>query len=603
MKIRRIADLILTMLHRRGVGYLSHLGLGYGIPHLAYRIYRSPLQYRTRQLAIAAAALFTLVVALIIGLIFGVKAGIVAAAALILVGVGAVGLSRVATYSRLESHARQLDRDRGGRVSAASFTRWSTFPVSADTRSGIEGARQKPGTTEVVVGRIDDDGRVLGLFGELPGLPNIDKASFVERKRFDLSIVVIDDAVLIRKDYRGDRRSMVYEWATLLHLAGKVNVPAVHHIDDAGTLLYKNLIVGETLRERLVAAGAKILRTHTNNDPALAQLSELQRVEAAWQRAGEVLPKCFSEDFLRLMEQQLERAHAERVVGMSLTYGNVVFDAATQTPWFIDFDRARIEDSKCSVTFQFQRDREREQFNKLYARSLMTETSARADLADKAKKIPGWYAPIDFGGGLSVGQFWTTDSGTGRWEYLNGPMLGTLLSGKRILDLGSNNGIMPVMMLRSGAKEVFGVEISPDFAECAHLVRRIFEWRDQQHYDLKIHVGDMLDVLSKDWGNFDIVTAFCSLYYLEPEQMAAVVRKASQLAPMLILQAKTDTRSDAAENKSEKSALSFLKELMEKNGFPQVETIAPSGFSRPLLIGHRSSGVGSLSSESKQVAV
>jgi len=102
--------------------------------------------------------------------------------------------------------------------------------------------------------------------------------------------------------------------------------------------------------------------------------------------------------------------------------------------------------------------------------------------------------------GLSVGGFWTTDSGTGRWECVNGPVINHLLSGKRILDLGSNNGIMPVMMLRAGAREVLGVELSPDYADCAQLVRRIFEWRDQRHYQLRMHVGNMLDVLELRLG-------------------------------------------------------------------------------------------------------
>ena len=95
----------------------------------------------------------------------------------------------------------------------------------------------------------------------------------------------------------------------------------------------------------------------------------------------------------------------------------------------------------------------------------------------------------------------------------------------------------------------------------------------------------MTDILKEDWGTFDVVTAFCSLYYLSEEDMGKVVRKASEIAPVMVLQAKTDTRPEAPENKAEKSALPFLKKVLEENGYPQVEVYAPANYPRPLLVG------------------
>jgi hypothetical protein len=113
----------------------------------------------------------------------------------------------------------------------------------------------------------------------------------------------------------------------------------------------------------------------------------------------------------------------------------------------------------------------------------------------------------------------------------------------------------------------------------------LLEWRDIRRYALDLRHANMLEVLRADWGAFDVVTAFCSLYYLTPEQMAEVVRKCAEFTPVMVLQAKTDTRGDAPENKAEKSSLAFLKELLEQNGFPETEVHAPAGFSRPMVIG------------------
>ena len=480
---------------------------------------------------------------------------------------------------------------------AVKFTSWARFPVDPTVRVAVETARGNSRHEAFPVGRIDDDGRLLGLFGELPGFPLVSPEGFVERKRFELAVVIWDDAMLIRKDYRGDTETFIREWAALAILAGRVNVPAVYHVDESRTTLYKNLVWGRTIREILVENGAKILHEHTRKDSQLDRMADEVRIKEVWRRGREVLSKALSEKLVTQMAEQLERTHVEGVNGISFTWGNVVIDERTKTPWFIDLDKARVMKARTSAAMQLLRDQEREQFNELYGPGLLTEAVARAALAEQSRKTGGWYAPIDFGGGLSVGGFWTNDNGSGRWECINGPVLHHLLPSQRVLDLGSNNGIMPMLMLRAGAKEVLGVELSPDNADCAHLVRRIFEWRDGRRYDLRMHVGNMLDVLSCDWGRFDLVTAFCSLYYLEPTDMAAVVRRAAQLAPLMVIQAKTDTRAEAKENKAEKSSLPFLHRLLAENGFPEIETHAPAGFSRPILIGRklRPGGLGKVS--------
>ena len=129
-----------------------------------------------------------------------------------------------------------------------------------------------------------------------------------------------------------------------------------------------------------------------------------------------------------------------------------------------------------SAWFLAERDADLRAFNERFGRSLLTEADARRTLGRlKADVPPGYrdYAPIDFGGGLTIGQVASTDSGTGRWDFFNGAIVGPIVAGKRVLDLGSNNGSMPLMMLRAGASEVVAIERTPQIAEFARFNARI----------------------------------------------------------------------------------------------------------------------------------
>lgn len=143
------------------------------------------------------------------------------------------------------------------------------------------------------------------------------------------------------------------------------------------------------------------------------------------------------------------------------------------------------------------------------------------------------------------------------------------------------------LMLRAGAKSVVGLELNEDFIRQAKVVQRVFEWRDMRSYNLTLHHADMREILDKDFGEFDIVTSLCTLYYLTEEDMERVVRRVSEMTPMMIVQANNVTRGNADDNKAEKSSTVFIEKLLNKNGYPNVNIIAPNGFSRPLIIAER----------------
>ena len=305
-----------------------------------------------------------------------------------------------------------------------------------------------------------------------------------------------------------------------------------------------------------------------------ATLTRLRLLAA--EGAGSPAPNATSKEIERLMD----RAHAAGVTGVARSFKSLV-RLEDGTLRFSQMPVARKHQLH-SVAFVAGRDDDRRSFNRQYGASLLTEATARGALKELKARVPeGYrdYAPIDFGDGLTVGQIASTDSGTGRWEFFNRQVVGPLVAGKRVLDLGSNNGSMPLMMLRAGAREVVAVESSPAIAEFARLNARILAWRDIRPYEIDVLTGDMRLVLTRDLGTFDVVTAFCSLYYLPEDDMARIIRKAAAMNAVLVLQA-----NEAVDNLPAHTL--DLRRLMGDNGYAEISVHTPAGFARPLLVGY-----------------
>jgi SAM-dependent methyltransferase len=279
------------------------------------------------------------------------------------------------------------------------------------------------------------------------------------------------------------------------------------------------------------------------------------------------------------IEALMDRAHAAGVTGVAGGFDRAA-RAADGTVRFTQLPGARLH-LRRGAHFHAGRDADRRAFNARFGASILTEREARRAIAALRAAIRNAYrdyAPIDFGGGLTFGQIASTDSGTGRWEFFNGRVVAPLVAGRRVLDLGSNNGSLPLMMLRAGAREVVAVEANPAIAEFARLNGRILAWRDLTRYRLEVLTDDMRVLLARDLGRFDVVTAFCSLYYLPRADMAAVVRKAAEMGATLVLQANEAIGDLPART-------DVLARLMRENGYPHVDVHAPRGYARPLLVG------------------
>lgn len=281
------------------------------------------------------------------------------------------------------------------------------------------------------------------------------------------------------------------------------------------------------------------------------------------------------------VERLMDRAHGAGITGVAGSFSNIT-RADDGSFRFGDLSRAR-KHRPGTIAFAVARDADRRAFNRRFNASLLTEASARQALEELRARVPeGYrdYAPIDFGAGLTVGQVASTDSGTGRWEFFNREIVAPIVAGKRVLDLGSNNGSLPLMMLRAGAREVVAVEYTPAIADFARLNGRILAWRDMRAYDLTVLTGDMRMFLTEELGSFGVVTAFCSLYYLPEEDMARIIAKAAAMNAVLVLQA-----NEAIGNNLPGRMLD-LHRLMRDNGYSEIAVHTPAGFARPLLVGH-----------------
>lgn len=279
------------------------------------------------------------------------------------------------------------------------------------------------------------------------------------------------------------------------------------------------------------------------------------------------------------VEALMDRLHASGMTGLRRRFDDLVM-GADGTARLRRLNGLRAH-ARRGVLFAAERDADRVAFNARFAASILTEETGRRLLRECKASVPAGYrdyAPIDFGGGLTIGQIASTDSGTGRWDFFNRHVVTPLIAGRRVLDLGSNNGSLPLMMLRAGAASVVAVEASPAIADFARLNARILEWRDIRRYDIRVISGDMRLFLTEDLGPFDVVTAFCSLYYLPESDMARVIAKAAAMRATLVLQA-----NDAIHNLPASGTQLHL--LMTSNGYPNVHVHDYPGFSRPLLVG------------------
>jgi hypothetical protein len=118
------------------------------------------------------------------------------------------------------------------------------------------------------------------------------------------------------------------------------------------------------------------------------------------------------------------------------------------------------------------------------------------------------------------------------------------------------------------------------------VLKAAFEWLDNRSYDFRCIEASFADLPRLNLGRFDVVTALCALYYLGEHEMRDIVAYIRTITDLFVLQCNTDQLIDRAREETyRKASIEFAIEVLEQARFAKIEVIAPSGYSRPLVIG------------------
>ncbi len=495
------------------------------------------------------------------------------------------------TQLKIMVHKAQQMMEEGRRSGKLIFLSETSVGIPLDDIAIMKKNMDESG--ELVLAEIDRNGRAVDFYGVLNFLSLVSEEDFVPKDRFKLNVVLKDHHLLVSKDFEGDKVAFIHEWFFLSLLQLEANVPAVWEVDQDRTVIHMNLVSGKSLNELIVEAGGAVRHNdsdmNSGNGPYFRNQLEVDSIARYWSKG--ILDK----DLILKLSQQLDLIHSKGIVGVNIKPGNVIISKIDGNPYIVDFHSSRHK-RVGSFIWRLLRDRDRLVANRRTGLDLLTEKAVKNHLIKL--KNPDYqidnnvYAPIDFGGGHAIGSFWNVTSGTGRWEQFMKKRMPPL-EGKRILDLGSNNGCMPLMMLQAGAREVIGVEMSPHYVDQSGIVKEIFEWRDLRFYNFKPESGNMLKILDKDYGEFDLVTALCTLYYLKEDDMIKLVEHVSHIAPKMVVQAvEGNVGSYKDSDKPRRASVSFLSNILRNNGFEQVSVCDYSvydsrGCKRAILIAER----------------
>jgi tRNA A-37 threonylcarbamoyl transferase component Bud32 len=442
---------------------------------------------------------------------------------------------------------------------------------------------------EVVIADVDQDGRLLSYFGYIEGLPMISKQEFLTKVRFFLEVCGINDEVVLKKHYRGNRLAFLNELSVLHHLASICcDVPAIKDVDFDNLCISISFIPGCTLQEMLAQHGALIRDGDIKGNHYLMSLSSEEMLRFYFNEGKRTLSSVVDQQFIDELYIKIKEIHKAGIELYDIKWGNVIVEDTTGKPFLVDFDSSRKYSNPKSKMFTIARDRDIEKFNLCYNDDKLTYKRIKDKVAcNDVLSIANLYAPVYIGYGLRFGNLWNVNVGYGRWYFILKDSLPPL-HGKRILSLGVNCAFNEIQMLRYGAKEVIGFEIDEQWIAQGLFFKEAFEWADNASYNFKYINADMAKLPYMGVGNFDMAIALCSLYYLSDEDMARVAEYVSTITSTFIVQCNVRRNIGRPNSHSyEKASVEYISELLVNAGFSEIKVVAPKGYGRPVVIGKK----------------
>jgi len=350
-----------------------------------------------------------------------------------------------------------------------------------------------------------------------------------------------------------------------------------------------SFIPGDALRERLAGKGAKIRDRDVETIPGYRALTPKESWQKRIEDGKQFLSEVISQTFVDQLFSSIRRIHSSGITGNEIKHGNIIIEQKTGQPYIIDFEEAYIS-KKNGFLFTFLKDWDLQIFNLHFGTRKPTYSTIKTGIRGIERNGTGdWYAPSYIGAGLHIGPIWSIDAGYGRWHYIIKRNLPDI-EGKRILDLGANNGCNALEILRAGAKEVVGVELDEKRIAQGRFLKEAFEWMDDRTYQFQYIHSDMVNLPSMNLEKFDLVCAFCSIYYLTDNKISDLTRFLSSITDTFILQCNHASNIKRKHTHTyTKASVSYNLKMLKENGFPIAKVVAPKGYPRPLIIAQRNS--------------
>jgi tRNA A-37 threonylcarbamoyl transferase component Bud32 len=433
---------------------------------------------------------------------------------------------------------------------------------------------------QIVLARIDQDGLLCPTFDHFWPAPRTTADSFLPRNRFELAVVDDDGWVGVRKDFRGDKAAFANELEASLDLgAAGCPVPPILRVDFDHLSITFAYVDGVDVRESLAQAGVQMRDRENRPGRTKRDNERIYRQRCLAGRA--MVDQVVGHETIERIGDGLLAIHRAGYALGDVKYGNIIIESKTKAPYFVDCERALPLRDFSALTATALRDRDAETLNMLFGTDLLTAKRLRQSPFPEREHL---YSPLYAGYGLHWGAIWNPDLGVLRWRHMLANEL-PIPRGGRVLDLGANCGFNALQMLRAGAKEAVAVEIDSTAIRQGLFVKRMFEWADNAEYNFSYVQGSHGDIGSMNLGRFDLVTAFCTLYYLSAEGMAKTVRDLASITDTLVLQCNSDHSIERASPETfMKASLAFNLELLRHNGFPNIKVVERRGSNRPLLI-------------------
>ncbi len=376
------------------------------------------------------------------------------------------------------------------------------------------------------------------------------------------------NVLLVRKKY--PNADCFYRSITCLMRLGHLPfVPKVFFADAEKLTVWMSFVPGRTLEELRFKANETLMST-----------PEWQALKG--NKPGQVR-RLLSAAQMEFLKEALLDFHRAGVVIKDVHYSNIIINPDNGVITLCDFASAEYYD-RSSLVFLIRRHQDCSSFNKKFGTDILTIHSMRKKIAwwaGERKTLP-WYSPVDFGWGITAGLVGGNEDGDRKWDYIIRKNAGDI-QGKRILDLGSNNGNISMQALRCGAGEVVAVEKDPFYFKQALFVHEAYEWMDAKRYRFSICNDDILNIDALAPGRFDIVFALNCIYYLTEKDFQEVLRKLHSRTGLLLMQCNISGQFSVKEL-NERSSVAYALKNLEACGYKVVKIVHPPFYFRPLIV-------------------